>query len=103
MESVCIPAMREVLKIARADGVDLPKDIINTVVRADDGIWFKPSMLVDVEKANLVGLEVTLDNLLAVGKELRAETPIMSLLYQLLRGVRTEGTVWQHYTFGEET
>jgi 2-dehydropantoate 2-reductase len=88
LQAVSIPAMREVIKIAKADGVELPEDVINMVVHSDDGDWFKPSMLVDVEKGNPIELEVILGNLLTVAKELNVETPILSLLYELLKVVQ---------------
>lgn len=88
LEAVSIPAMKEVISIAKADGVELPEDVINLVVHSDDGDWFKPSMLVDIEKGNPIELEVILGNLLVVAKELKVETPILSLVYQLLKVVQ---------------
>lgn len=88
LEAISIPAMREVISIAKADGVELPEDVINAVVHSDDGDWFKPSMLVDVEKGNPIELEVILGNLLTVAGELKVETPVLSLLYELLKVVQ---------------
>ncbi|CUM67365.1 uncharacterized protein PRCAT00005058001 [Priceomyces carsonii] len=88
LEAVSIPAMREVISIAKADGVELPKDVINLVVHSDDGDWFEPSMLVDFKKGNPIELEVILGNLLTVAKELEVQTPILSLIYELLRVVQ---------------
>ena len=88
LESVSVPAMKEIISIAKADGVSLPDDIVNTIVHSDDGDWFKPSMLVDVEKGNPVELEVILGNVLTVAAELKVETPILTLLYNLLKAVQ---------------
>lgn len=88
LEAVSIPAMHEVIKVAKADGVELPEDVINTVVHSDDGDWFKPSMLVDVEKGNPIELEVILGNLLVVARELKVETPTLDLLYHLLKATQ---------------
>ncbi|VEU23578.1 DEKNAAC104636 [Brettanomyces naardenensis] len=88
LESVSIPAMREVIKVAKADGVTLPADIINTVVHSDDGDWFEPSMRVDVKKGNPIELEAILGNLLRVAKELNVETPYLQILYNLLKAVQ---------------
>lgn len=85
LESVSLPAMREVIQVAKVDGVDLPEDVINCVVHSDDGDWFKPSMLVDIEKGNPIELEVILGNLLTVAKELKVETPVLTILYELLK------------------
>ena len=88
LEAVSIPAMREVIAIAKADGVDLPKDVINLVVHSDDGDWFEPSMLVDAKKGNPIELEVILGNLLTVAKELKVDTPVLSVVYELLKVVQ---------------
>lgn len=88
LESVSIPAMHEVIKIAKADGVELPHDIINSVIHSNDGDWFKPSMLVDVEKGNPIELEVILGNLLFVARELNVETPVINVLYNLLKATQ---------------
>lgn len=88
LESVSIPAMREVVEVAKADGVELPNDVINLVVHSDDGDWFEPSMLVDVKKGNALELEVILGNLLQVARELGVETPVLSLVYNLLKVVQ---------------
>jgi ketopantoate reductase len=88
MESVSIPAMHEVIAIAKADGMQLPEDIVNLVVHSDDGDWFEPSMRVDVKKGNPMELEVILGNLLEVAKELNVETPVLTVLYNLLKVVQ---------------
>lgn len=88
LESVSIPAMREVVKVAKADGVDLPDDVINSVVHSDDGDWFEPSMRVDVKKGNPIELEVILGNLLTVARELKVETPVLDVVYNLLKAVQ---------------
>lgn len=88
LETVSVPAMREVIRVAKADGVELPDDVINAVVHSDDGDWFKPSMLVDVEKGNPIELEVILGNLLVVARELKVETPTLNILYHLLKATQ---------------
>lgn len=88
LEAVAIPAMKEVIKVAKADGVELPEDVINLVVHSDDGDWFEPSMRVDVKKGNPLELEVILGNLLTVARELKVETPTLDVLYNLLKVVQ---------------
>ncbi|SCU80672.1 LADA_0B08900g1_1 [Lachancea dasiensis] len=88
LAALSIPAMREVIAIAQADGVTLPKDVINTTIHGDDGEWFEPSMLVDVKRGNPIELEVILGNLLKTAEKLEVETPILSVLYELLRVVQ---------------
>lgn len=88
LESISIPAMKEVITVAKADGVSLPRDVINLVVHSDDGDWYEPSMRIDVKKGNPIELEVILGNLLVVAKELSVPTPTLSLLYELLKVVQ---------------
>lgn len=86
--SVAIPAMKEVIAVAKADGVNLPDDVINTVIHSDDGDWFKPSMCVDTIKGNPIEMEVILGNLLTVAKELEVATPTLDVLYNLLKALQ---------------
>lgn len=88
LESVSIPAMREVIKVAKSDGVELPKDIINEIVHSDDGGYFEPSMRVDVRKGNPIELETILGSLLRVAREKNVDTPVLDLVYKLLEAVQ---------------
>lgn len=88
LKNISIPAMREVISIAKADGVELPEDVINLVVHSDDGDWFEPSMRVDVKKGNPIELEVILGNLLVVADELKVQAPTLKILYELLKVVQ---------------
>lgn len=88
VDTVIVPAMKEVIKVAKADGVDLPEESINQLLHSDDGDWFEPSMLVDVQKGNPIELEVILGNLLKVAADLKVETPTLTMLYNLLKVVQ---------------
>lgn len=88
LETIVIPAMREVKAVALADGVELPEDIIDSMIRCNDGTYFLPSMLVDVRKGNVMELEVILGSLLQRAAELGVRTPVLSTLYSLLRVVQ---------------
>ncbi|QLQ81235.1 hypothetical protein HG537_0E05910 [Torulaspora globosa] len=88
LDAVAIPAMREIIAIAKADGINLPNDCINNAIHGDDGDWFEPSMLIDVKKGNPIELEVILGNVLRVAEELNVKTPCLSLLYGLLKAVQ---------------
>ncbi|ODV69354.1 ketopantoate reductase [Hyphopichia burtonii NRRL Y-1933] len=88
MESISIPIMREIKQVAKADGVILPDDIINTMVHSDDGDWYQPSMLIDVKKGNPIELEVIVGNLSRVAHKLNVPTPTLDLVYLLLKVVQ---------------
>ncbi|GMG25531.1 unnamed protein product [Ambrosiozyma monospora] len=86
--NVSVPAMKEIVAIAKADGCELPDDIVNDIAHCESGQFFEPSMLVDVKKGNPIELEVILGNVLSVAKELKVETPTLSLVYELLKGIQ---------------
>lgn len=88
LEAVSIPAMKEVIAVAKSDGVELPEDVINSVIHSDDGDWFKPSMCVDVMKGNPIEMEVILGNLLTVARENKVPTPTLDVIYNLLKAVQ---------------
>lgn len=88
LDSLAVPAMREVMKVAKADGVELSHDLINTLTHITEGRYYKPSMQLDVERSNPLENEVILGNVLVVAKELGVETPILNVIYQLLRAVQ---------------
>ncbi|GMM37237.1 hypothetical protein DASC09_045620 [Saccharomycopsis crataegensis] len=87
-ESIVIPAMKEIIAVAKADGVILPPTTINDMLHDDDGDYFTPSMTVDSRKGNPLELEVILGNLLKVAGEVGVETPVLSVIYSLLRIVQ---------------
>lgn len=87
-ESVIIPAMHEILAIARASGHALPDDVCDKMMRADEGLYYKPSMQIDIEKGNPIELEVILGNPLRIARRLAVPTPILTVVYNLLKGVQ---------------
>lgn len=92
-QTLVMPAMQEIKKLAKialkSDEEDpLGKDIDIEMLESDDGIYYKPSMLVDVEKGNPIELEAILGNPLRIAKELGVETPVLSTLYSILKGIQ---------------
>lgn len=87
-EAVILPAMDEIVSIAKAAGYDLPHDIKKTMQLADEGLYYKPSMQIDIEKGNPVEIEAILGNPLRIARELKVETPILRVVYNLLKGVQ---------------
>jgi 2-dehydropantoate 2-reductase len=92
-KSLILPAMQEIKAVAdialTAEGLPpLPDKIDIIMLESDDGLYYKPSMLVDVEKGNPIELEAILGNPLRIAKELDVQTPILSVIYAALRGVQ---------------
>lgn len=87
-DSIVRASMREVLAIAKSEGVDLPEDIMEFMIRSDDPHYYKPSMQVDVEKGNYIENEVILGNPVRIAKKNGVAAPILSLMYELLKVVQ---------------
>ncbi|GEQ70558.1 hypothetical protein JCM33374_g4236 [Metschnikowia sp. JCM 33374] len=88
VDSLVRGAMREVLAIAKADGVDLPESIMEDMIRSDDGVYYAPSMLVDIRKQNYIELEVICGNPVRIARELKVEAPLLTIIYNLLSVVQ---------------
>lgn len=78
------PAMKEVITIAAAEGIILEEQFIETFTNITRNIMFKPSMCVDVQKHQLMELEVILGNPIRLARKYNVETPVLTLLYNLL-------------------
>lgn len=85
VDSIVRSAMLEVLAIAKSDGVDLPEDIMEFMIRSDDGVYYSPSMLVDIRKGNYIELEVICGNAVRIAQKNGVAAPILTLVYDLLK------------------
>lgn len=81
-------AMREVLEAAKSDGVELSEDIMEFMIRSDDGVYYEPSMLVDIRKGNYIELEVILGNVVRIAEGNGVAVPTLALVYDLLKVVQ---------------
>jgi 2-dehydropantoate 2-reductase len=87
MESILLPVIKEIVAAAAADGHHLPTSIVqDTLNNIPMESRFKPSMLVDCLKGRPMEIEGTLGEPLRTGKRLNVEMPVLSMLYQLLKG-----------------
>ncbi|GCF01647.1 hypothetical protein ZYGM_000558 [Zygosaccharomyces mellis] len=85
VDSIIRASMGEIIQIAKSDGVALPEDVIEFMIRSDDPMYFKPSMLVDVEKKNFMEIEVICGNPVRIAKKNGVEVFNLSLIYELLK------------------
>lgn len=82
------PAMKEIQTIAKSEGIEIPDSVFQDMVESDDHVYAKPSMKVDVEKGNPMELEAILGNPLRVAERNNVPTPVLSVVYKLLKGVQ---------------
>lgn len=84
--SLIRPAMAEMAAIARADGYNLPDDIVDVMINSTPiELSFRPSMLVDVDKGNQMEAEVILGNPLRIARQLGVKTLILDDTYRMLK------------------
>ncbi|AWU75672.1 uncharacterized protein C5L36_0B09130 [Pichia kudriavzevii] len=86
--TLLVPAMREVVSVAKADGITLRDDVIDYYAHISDGHYYKPSMQIDVEKGNPIEVETILGNLIKVADSLQVPIPTLKMLYSLLHAVQ---------------
>lgn len=82
------PAMQEVIAIAASEGVTIPADTIERFIHIGDGMFYSPLMCVDRRKNQLIEMEVILGNPLRIAQKNGVSTPILLVLYQLLKVVQ---------------
>ncbi len=85
-------AMREVIAVAQARGIALSEEDINrfdeVIPRlAPDG---KTSMLQDVEERRKTEVEMLAGKVIEIGRELNIDTPVNTVLFDLLRARETD-------------
>ncbi|ODV95732.1 hypothetical protein PACTADRAFT_2046 [Pachysolen tannophilus NRRL Y-2460] len=83
-ESIMRPAIKEIYKVAKSDGYEIPPEIEDVMLNISDGLFYSPSMLVDVKKNRLMELETILGNPIRIAKKNNVDVPILNTLYNLL-------------------
>ncbi|OHW92655.1 2-dehydropantoate 2-reductase [Colletotrichum incanum] len=84
MDTMVIPAMREVFAVAAAAGHEIPESTIEETIQLnpmEENI--KPSMQVDFEKGNLIEHENILGEVVREAQRHRGATPILNVLYEI--------------------
>ncbi|KAL5345452.1 hypothetical protein ACLOAV_009825 [Pseudogymnoascus australis] len=85
-ETLLVPMMRELMAIAKEDGVELPEAAIQKLAYGlPDDCPYRPSMLVDVEQGRLMEIEVILGNALKKAERYGVPAPKCSTVYELLK------------------
>ncbi|GMM27809.1 hypothetical protein DAMA08_005250 [Martiniozyma asiatica (nom. inval.)] len=87
-DAIVRPAMKEVLAIAKSDGVDLPEDVIDFMIRSDDGAWYPPSMLIDIRKGNYTEYKIIVGTALDIAKENGVPAPTLEILSALMHAIQ---------------
>ncbi|KAL3232891.1 hypothetical protein RNJ44_04807 [Nakaseomyces bracarensis] len=82
--AIFLPAMHDIVNIAASEGIVIEEKFIEFFVNISAKRMFTPSMCVDVQKGQLMELEVILGNPLKIAKQNGVETPTLTFLYNIL-------------------
>lgn len=88
MDKISRPAMKEVIAIAKADGVELPEDIMDFMIRSDDGEYYPPSMLIDIRKNQYTEYKTIVGTALDIAQEKGVDAPVLTILSDLLEVIQ---------------
>jgi 2-dehydropantoate 2-reductase len=85
--AVLTDAISEVAAVAKAKGVTLDKDVVDTTLAFIDSIapGIKPSMQRDVESGKPSELEAMIGAVVRLGAEHNVPTPVMTFVYAMLK------------------
>lgn len=87
IDLVARPAMDEVLAIAKADGVELPRSIIELMITSNSS-YYPPSMLIDARKDNYTEYITLCKNVVTIAQKYNIPCPTLTVLANLLHVVQ---------------
>ncbi|QMW39187.1 hypothetical protein G4B11_002467 [Aspergillus flavus] len=91
VEELVIPIILEIRAAAAAEGITLQVDLVDAVMTQDGAeSFFKPSMLQDYEKGNLMEIENLVGEPLREGEALGVSMPTLRLIYNLVKGLQVK-------------
>ncbi|GMF94883.1 unnamed protein product [Aspergillus oryzae] len=91
VEELVIPIILEIRAAAAAKGITLQEDLVDAVMTQDGAeSFFKPSMLQDYEKGNLMEIENLVGEPLREGEVLGVSMPTLRLIYNLVKGLQVK-------------
>ncbi|KAH6950275.1 6-phosphogluconate dehydrogenase [Fusarium avenaceum] len=89
MDTLIVPAMKEVLAVAKKAGHGLPETIISDTIRTTPiNESITPSMQIDLEKGNFIEHENIIGEVVREGQGRGVATPVLSTLYELCCAVQ---------------
>ena len=88
LEPIVARAMREVIAVARAEGVELSDRLVDNMLRMSlqDFPRTEPSMLQDVRRGRATEVDVLQGEVVARAAQLGVDVPVLSTLEALMRG-----------------
>lgn len=84
-ENLCRPIIKELYSIAKADGYEIPPEIEQQMLNLSNGLYYKPSMMVDIEHGRMMEIETIVGNPLRIAEKLNVKCPHLHTIYWLLK------------------
>lgn len=88
MDSIVIPAMHEVIAVAKSEGVTLPESVIQDMLDVGKGIYYPPSMLIDVRNGSYIEHVNIIGNVVKYGTRNGVNIPTLVVLNNFLKLVQ---------------
>ncbi|KAG5655263.1 hypothetical protein KAF25_010415 [Fusarium avenaceum] len=89
IDDLIAPLVEEIRAIAKADGVDLPDNVLEAILHQDpNDTAFKPSMCQDCEKGNLMEIENLVGEPLREANRLGVPAPALRVVYGIMKGLQ---------------
>ncbi|RDW66793.1 2-dehydropantoate 2-reductase-1 [Coleophoma crateriformis] len=89
VEGLVKPACEEIIKVAKAKGIELPEGIADTMINLDPmDLYLKPSMQCDAEKGNYIEYENLVGEPLRDAEKIGVSTPILKVVYELCKAMQ---------------
>ncbi|KAJ4253895.1 hypothetical protein NW762_010293 [Fusarium torreyae] len=89
IDDLIVPLVDEIRAIAKADGVDLPDNVLDAILHQDpNDTAFKPSMCQDCEKGNLMEIENLVGEPLREADRLGVPAPTLRIVYSIMKGLQ---------------
>jgi 2-dehydropantoate 2-reductase len=85
--ALVLDAVREIARVARAEGIPVPDDIVERITRYCEALppTMRPSMFIDITAGKPLEVEALQGSVVRRGAALGVPTPIVSTLYAVLK------------------
>ncbi|QPG73357.1 hypothetical protein FOA43_000667 [Brettanomyces nanus] len=87
-QNLCRPIIDEIYAIAKADGYNIPSEMEDEMLNLSNGLYYRPSMCVDVDFGRMIELETIVGNPLRMAKKYGVPAPRLDTIYHLLQMVQ---------------
>lgn len=85
LDSMFRKIMHEIIAIAKSEGYELKIEKAEELLHKSDGLFYRPSMQIDVDKTQMLEIEVILGNPLRIAERNKVDAPCLNMIYNMLK------------------